>query len=518
MSKRNAPNKPPPVCFRCKKAIESGTSYLNALGKTWHQNHFLCAGCKTDLTQIKGGYREQGGKPYCKACHVANFLPKCAGCNQPIEDTFIKAVGQVWHKEHITCCVCNSPALTHTQKGLTWHEKDGKIFCKEHYVNKFCPTCVACGEKIADSTFVKTNGKYFHRSHFQCTNCKSTLQTGKVYFKDKHVYCKKCYGSLFCRKCCYCFSPTIDGTITTYHSQAVCAEHKHNMMGITCFDCGIVIPNTDTNDAIHYDDPRVQCIDCFNCRVMDVPTAGGFFQHVKAEIDSLYSLGVTTLVSCIRVLCWDKIHKVATKRGSSHSVCAGVTNAKVTISQHPDIPDKKTMRQELKYIGILQGMTEEHANSVLAHELMHAYMFVNKFNTKAIPITVQEGMCELLSYLWMTGARNQNKNIHKYRIYNMTNGTDAVYSEGFQQAVAAFDMLVQQDTQGDKKAALHKLLQHVRKFKTFPKDTTALQARNSPSPAFSASSSSPSSSPPPTRNTKLQNLKQLPQRKPTSSP
>jgi len=72
-----------------------------------------------------------------------------------------------------------------------------------------------------------------------------------------------------------------------------------------------------------------------------------------------------------------------------------------TLQRHHAIQvgTKLVQKREVKGIYLLQGMSRVHAAKVLAHEITHVYMAKNKYHS--LPLQVEEGVCELVSYLWL---------------------------------------------------------------------------------------------------------------------
>lgn len=76
---------------------------IQALGVSWHAQHFVCGGCKKELGG--GGFMEQAGRPYCGACYADKFAARCQGCSKPIVDKAVVALDAKWHRDCFTCTV-----------------------------------------------------------------------------------------------------------------------------------------------------------------------------------------------------------------------------------------------------------------------------------------------------------------------------------------------------------------------------------------------------------------------------
>jgi len=89
-------------CSRCKKAILG--QVVTALGKTWHPECFSCFQCRKPLSSTS--FFEKDSSPYCEKCFHDFFSPKCAYCDGPIRDKCINALGRTWHPDHFFCSQC----------------------------------------------------------------------------------------------------------------------------------------------------------------------------------------------------------------------------------------------------------------------------------------------------------------------------------------------------------------------------------------------------------------------------
>lgn len=96
-----------PKCAKCKDYITEDC--VRALNRTWHSEHFACVGCGLNFSTADVGYHEHNGQAYCEPCYNNTVLPKCKGCNTPITDRTMKAMGGQWH---VSCFVCKDCKTT----------------------------------------------------------------------------------------------------------------------------------------------------------------------------------------------------------------------------------------------------------------------------------------------------------------------------------------------------------------------------------------------------------------------
>ncbi|XP_066151828.1 paxillin-like isoform X4 [Euwallacea fornicatus] len=92
----------PKICAQCKETI-TGT-VLTALKQTWHPEHFVCTLCEQPITENKFSIT-QDDKPMCSSCHV-DTAKRCHACEAPILDKCVQAMGANWHEDHFICGGC----------------------------------------------------------------------------------------------------------------------------------------------------------------------------------------------------------------------------------------------------------------------------------------------------------------------------------------------------------------------------------------------------------------------------
>jgi hypothetical protein len=96
---------------------------LKYKGETYHPYHFNCHSCGCELNSTA---REIKGDLYCLRCHDKMNIPVCAACHKPIdEERVINALGKQWHTEHFVCTICELPfygSRYYEKRGLAYCE------------------------------------------------------------------------------------------------------------------------------------------------------------------------------------------------------------------------------------------------------------------------------------------------------------------------------------------------------------------------------------------------------------
>lgn len=170
-----------PVCGTCNKEIE-GTS-LNALGKTYHPEHFVCTTCKKPISDK---FQTSNDEPYCSDCYEKEFLDKCEKCKQPIKEKVVKAMGYSWHPEHFQCSECKTSIANEP-----YQEKDGKAVCQKCYLKKYAEKCKGCKKPIEGKVIVALDGSW-HPECFKCIKCKKPITDETFNVENGKPICSNC--------------------------------------------------------------------------------------------------------------------------------------------------------------------------------------------------------------------------------------------------------------------------------------------------------------------------------------
>uniref|UniRef100_A0A8C7C2M6 LIM domain-containing protein n=1 Tax=Oncorhynchus kisutch TaxID=8019 RepID=A0A8C7C2M6_ONCKI len=137
------------ICQKCHAIIEEQPLLFK--NDPYHPDHFNCNNCGKELT---ADARELKGELYCLPCHDKMGVPICGACRRPIEGRVVNAMGKQWHVEHFVCAKCEKPFLGHRhyeRKGLAYCETHYNqcvfVLCVPvvSALNKaWCVNCFAC--------------------------------------------------------------------------------------------------------------------------------------------------------------------------------------------------------------------------------------------------------------------------------------------------------------------------------------------------------------------------------------
>eukprot|EP01134_Creolimax_fragrantissima_P003228 CFRG3228T1 len=175
-------------CAYCNKYIDNDVT--NALGRTWHKEHFFCSQC--GVTFPDGVFFEQDGKAYCQDDYYGMFAPHCGGCSKSVMDACLTAIDRSWHPECFVCYTC---------KGIfsdgKFFEHETKAYCELHWHAVKGTLCSGCDRPIEGQCVTATGNKKFHPEHFTCHYCRKQLAKSTYKQQGEHYFCLPCNIKLF---------------------------------------------------------------------------------------------------------------------------------------------------------------------------------------------------------------------------------------------------------------------------------------------------------------------------------
>eukprot|EP01116_Phalansterium_solitarium_P002343 TRINITY_DN122_c0_g1_i3.p1 TRINITY_DN122_c0_g1~~TRINITY_DN122_c0_g1_i3.p1 ORF type:complete len:392 (-),score=80.57 TRINITY_DN122_c0_g1_i3:121-1296(-) len=215
---------PPPECFRCKHPIHK--SAINAAGKFWHKEHFVCYQCDQPL--LGGKFYDKDGQLYCDSDYLRLFARKCSRCRQPILAKVIEANGLFFHADHLLCLECDAPLDAGFRESL------GLLYCPKHADGP--KTCFGCRGKIQNEEVLIAMGRTWHEQHFKCCECQQPPPHGSFCERDGKAYCEKDFDRLFSPKCHECRKPITGRVVSAmgvqWHAEHfVCTQCKTSLTG-----------------------------------------------------------------------------------------------------------------------------------------------------------------------------------------------------------------------------------------------------------------------------------------------
>ncbi len=298
------------------------------------------------------------------------------------------------------------------------------------------PVCASCGQPIAKE-YVTALGKCWHPEHFVCAGCGRSLVNVPFYEGNGRPYCDNCYAENFCPRCSVCGLPIRSGYIENDWGDTYCTHHEKEFQ--PCFSCGRLVCDALTGGGVVYEDGRVACNLCRENAIDQTSDGQAVLEGVRR---TLALLGLDFGNERISL----KLGGLSQLKDGRARDLSGNTRT-CTWSR-----DGEPVKREVGEITILYGLPYEHFAAVAAHELGHAWLFLQEY--PELPPSVEEGLCELLSYLWL---QQMDTTAARHRMRAMEENDDPVYGDGFRAALESYRRLPLDD-----------LLTYVRRHGRFP--------------------------------------------------
>lgn len=300
------------------------------------------------------------------------------------------------------------------------------------------PTCAFCGGPIV-GPYVTALGKHWHPEHFKCANCQRPILEARFFEKDGRAYCEDCYHELFSPRCDICGLPIRSTYATNVWGEIYCEKHEREFE--RCYSCGRLICEELTGGGVEYDDGRWLCNRCRDTAIDTAADGEGVLEEVRRTLGWIgFDLGDATLP--LRVVDQSELAAVD---GHGRDPNGHITTRTWT-------EDGRVVGREVAEILILDGLPKEHFAAIAAHELGHAWLFLQGY--PELPPYVEEGLCQLSSYLWLD---QQNTLEADCRMRLIDVEEDPVYGYGFRCALGSLE-----------RYSLPALLAYVRRNGRFP--------------------------------------------------
>ncbi|KAJ0747751.1 putative transcription factor interactor and regulator LIM family [Helianthus annuus] len=305
----------------------------------------------------------------------------CAGCNYEIgHGRFLSCMGAVWHPE--------------------------------------CFRCHACNQQIADYEFSVSGNYPYHKAcykehyHPKCDVCKHFVSI--VYHKNTPFCSSICNSTLFI----YLQIPTNSAGLIEYRAhpfwaQKYCPSHEHDGTP-RCCSCERMEPRETSYAALN--DGRKLCLECLDSSVMDTSECQPLYYDIQAFYESL-NMRVEQKIPLLLVERQALNEAMDGERNGHYhmpetrGLCLSEEQTISTVLRRPRIgmgnrvpdmrtePYKLTRRCEVTAILVLYGLPRLLTGSILAHEMMHAWLRLQGYRT--LSQDVEEGICQVLAHMWL---------------------------------------------------------------------------------------------------------------------
>ena len=295
---------------------------------------------------------------------------------------------------------------------------------------------------LAAGKYTRALGRLWHPEHFICSRCRKPI--GKRFLEHKgRAYCEKDYLELFGEKCALCNKPITGQCLADHWGNKYCKRHESDPR---CFSCGRMIGMNLTGGGVRYKDGRTVCSICRRTAVDDDGTAKEVFSRAYQVLSQILDIKLNIDAIVLHLVGQKELDR-AFSSNLSPQQSAGLTLTEIITINRAE------SRRSVRNILVLNGLPEEHLAVVLAHEIGHAWLFMNHF--PKLPEKVEEGICELFEYFWLQQLDAPEAG---YRLQMLEENKDPVYGRGYREAKQALS-----------KYPFARLLSHVKKNRRFPR-------------------------------------------------
>ncbi|GAV71599.1 LIM domain-containing protein/DUF3633 domain-containing protein [Cephalotus follicularis] len=362
--------------------------------------------------------------------------------------------------------------------------------------------CAGCNTEIGHGRFLNCLNAFWHPECFRCHACSLPISDYEFSMTGNYPYHKFCYKERYHPKCDVCnhFIPTNPAGLIEYRAhpfwiQKYCPAHEIDGTP-RCCSCERMEPQDTSYVALN--DGRKLCLECLDSAIMGTNECQPLYLDIQEFYEGL-NMKVEQEVPLLLVerQALNEARE-GEKNGHYHmpetrGLCLSEEQTVSTILRRPrsgtgnramDMitePYKLTRRCEVTAILILYGLPRLLTGSILAHEMMHAWMRLKGYRT--LSQDVEEGICQVLAHMWLNaelksnsgsnvastssssvsrtgnkGTRSQfDRKLGEFFKHQIESDTSPVYGDGFRAGQRAVD-----------KYGLKRTLDHIRMTGKFP--------------------------------------------------
>ncbi|XVE82691.1 hypothetical protein DITRI_Ditri16bG0026300 [Diplodiscus trichospermus] len=370
--------------------------------------------------------------------------------------------------------------------------------------------CAGCRAEIGHGRYLSCMGAVWHPECFRCHACNQPINDYEFSVSENCPFHKSCYKEHHHPKCDVCkkFIPTNPAGLIEYRAhpywmQKYCPSHERDGTP-RCCSCERMEP-TDAK-YLSLDDGRKLCLECLDSAIMDTHECQPLYLEIQEFYEGL-NMKVEQQVPLLLVERQALNEAMEGEKNGHHhlpetrGLCLSEEQTVTTVLRRPRIgagyrfidmitePYRLIRRCEVTAILILYGLPRLLTGSILAHEMMHAWLRLKGYSN--LSPEVEEGICQVLAHMWLDsevyaasgsdaasssssssssspasssstsskkGKRSDfEKKLGGFFKHQIESDTSAAYGEGFRQGNQAVN-----------KYGLKRTLDHIRMTGSFP--------------------------------------------------
>ncbi|XP_051123610.1 protein DA1-like [Andrographis paniculata] len=280
--------------------------------------------------------------------------------------------------------------------------------------------CSGCNTEIGHGRFLSCMNGFWHPECFRCHGCGNPISDHEFSMSGSYPYHRSCYRESYHPKCDICnhFIPMNAAGLIEYRqhpfwAQKYCPCHEHDGTP-RCCSCERM-ESWDSRYA-SLNDGRKLCLECLDTAIMDTDECQPLFVDIQEFYEGL-NMKVTQQIPLLLVERQALNEAMDGERHGHHhmpetrGLCLSEEQTISTVLRRPRAggrnraagmrtePYRLTRHCEVTAILILYGLPRLLTGSILAHEMMHAWLRLNGFRT--LRQDVEEGICQVMASMWL---------------------------------------------------------------------------------------------------------------------
>ncbi|KAJ0247794.1 Protein DA1 [Hirschfeldia incana] len=354
--------------------------------------------------------------------------------------------------------------------------------------------CAGCNMEIGHGRYLNCLNALWHPQCFRCYGCSHPISEYEFSTSGNYPFHKACYREQYHPKCDVCshFIPTNHAGLIEYRAhpfwiQKYCPSHEYDATP-RCCSCERMEPRNAA--YVELNDGRKLCLECLDSAVMDTYQCQPlylqiqeFYEGINMKVEQEVPLLLVERQALnearegeknghyhmpeTRGLCLSEEKTVGTASNNRSKHGGGIRNWSEPFKS----------RCEVTAILVLFGLPRLLTGSILAHEVMHAWMRLNGFRT--VSQDVEEGICQVMAHKWLeaelaagnaaSSSSSASRGVKKgpmslyerklgeFFMHQIESDTSPVYGDGFRAGRLAVN-----------KYGLRKTLEHIQMTGRFP--------------------------------------------------
>ncbi len=214
------------------------------------------------------------------------------------------------------------------------------------------------------------------------------------------------------KTCALCHAELSGKYLASYWGDAYCLDHAKT--AASCSYCGRFVPYLTQKDQKRMVEP----ISCDTCAAGAITEAAQAIELALPLIEWVETLGVKLRQKKFKIEVLDRADFLS-RKGGRHDPLGLTMSTRI-------MRKNKVERAVVDGVAFLQGMPRTLFSGVCTHELGHVWLVQHKI--LGLPITEEEGFCELLAHRYYTGLDNDSGRFYAQRI---AKNSSPIYGDGF---------------------------------------------------------------------------------------